>query len=66
MNLLYNDIPDTLSQLIRTAFIPKPGCKFIVSDYSAIEARVLAHIAGEKWRSKVEYSAVAEPPNLLE
>lgn len=53
MNLLYNDIPDTLSQLIRTAFIPKPGCKFIVSDYSAIEARVLAHIAGEKWRSKV-------------
>ena len=53
MNLPYNDIPDTLSQLIRTAFIPKPGCKFIVSDYSAIEARVLAHIAGEKWRSKV-------------
>lgn len=53
MNLLYSDIPDTLSQLIRTAFIPKPGCKFIVSDYSAIEARVLAHIAGEKWRSKV-------------
>ena len=53
MNLLYNDIPDTLSQLIRTAFIPKPGCKFIVSDYSAIEARVLANIAGEKWRSKV-------------
>lgn len=53
MNLLYNDILDTLSQLIRTAFIPKPGCKFIVSDYSAIEARVLAHIASEKWRSKV-------------
>lgn len=53
ISLLYNDIPDTLSQLIRTAFIPKPGCKFIVSDYSSIEARVLAHIAGEKWRSKV-------------
>lgn len=52
-NLPQNHIPDTLSQLIRTAFIPKPGCKFIVSDYSAIEARVLAHIAGEKWRSKV-------------
>ena len=52
-NLPQNHIPDTLSQLIRTAFIPKPGCKFIVSDYSAIEARVLTHIAGEKWRSKV-------------
>lgn len=53
LDILYDDIPDTLSQLIRTAFIPKPGYKFIVSDYSAIEARVLAYIAGEKWRMKV-------------
>ena len=44
---------DTLSQLIRTAFIPKAGCKFIVSDFSAIEARVLAWLAGEKWRLDV-------------
>lgn len=50
---LYDDIPDTLSQLIRTAFIPRPGYKFIVSDFSAIEARVLAYLAGETWRSKV-------------
>ena len=53
LNLLYDDIPDTLSQLIRTAFIPKPGYKFIVSDFSAIEARVLSYLAGETWRSKV-------------
>lgn len=50
--LLY-DIPDTLSQLIRTAFIPGQGSKFIVSDFSAIEARVLSHLAKESWRSKV-------------
>lgn len=53
MQLLYDDIPDTLSQLIRTAFVPRSGYKFIVSDFSAIEARVLAHLAGETWRSKV-------------
>ena len=53
MQLLYDDIPDALSQLIRTAFIAKDGYKFIVSDFSAIEARVLAFLAGETWRSKV-------------
>ena len=53
LELLYDDIPDTLSQLIRTAFIARPGYKFVVSDYSAIEARVLAYLAGESWRSKV-------------
>ena len=53
LQLLYDDIPDTLSQLIRTAFVPSPGYKFIVSDFSAIEARVLAYLAGETWRSKV-------------
>lgn len=53
LQLLYDDIPDTLSQLIRTAFVPRTGYKFIVSDFSAIEARVLAHLAGETWRSKV-------------
>lgn len=49
LNLLYDDIPDVLSQLIRTAFIPKPDHKFIVADFSAIEARVLAWYAGEAW-----------------
>ena len=53
MELLYDDIPDALSQLIRTAFVTRDGYKFIVSDFSAIEARVLAFLAGEKWRSKV-------------
>ena len=51
--LLYDDIPDTLSQLILTAFVPRPGMKFVVSDFSAIEARVLSCLAGEKWRSEV-------------
>ena len=53
LEMLYEDIPDTLSQLIRTAFIPKKGCKFIVADFSAIEARVLSWLAGENWRSEV-------------
>lgn len=50
---LYDDIPDTLSQLIRTAFIPEQGSRFYVADFSAIEARVIAHLAGESWREKV-------------
>ena len=49
LNILYDDIPDVLSQLIRTAFIPKKNHKFIVADFSAIEARVLAWYAGETW-----------------
>ena len=53
VEMLYEDVPDTLSQLIRTAFIPKDGCKFIVSDFSAIEARVIAWMAGESWRQEV-------------
>lgn len=53
MEMLYEDIPDTLSQLIRTAFIPQGNRKFIVADFSAIEARVLAWLAGERWRIQV-------------
>lgn len=53
LELFYDDIPDTLSQLIRTAFIPKPGYQFYVADFSAIEARVIAHLAGESWRADV-------------
>lgn len=53
MNILYDDVPDALSQLIRTAFIPKPGYKFCVADFSAIEARVIAFLAKENWRMKV-------------
>lgn len=53
MDMLYEDIPDTLSQLIRTAFIPQGNRKFIVADFSAIEARVLAWLAGERWRIQV-------------
>ena len=53
MNMLYDDVPDALSQLIRTAFIPKPGYKFCVADFSAIEARVIAFLAKENWRLDV-------------
>lgn len=53
VQMLYEDVPDTLSQLIRTAFVPKSGYKFIVADFSAIEARVLAWFAGEQWRQDV-------------
>ena len=53
MELLYDDIPDTLSQLIRTAFVPRARMKFVVADFSAIEARVLSYLAKESWRSEV-------------
>lgn len=53
LEMLYEDVPDTLSQLIRTAFVPRSGAKFIVSDFSAIEARVIAWMAGEDWRQDV-------------
>ena len=53
LSMLYEDIPDTLSQLIRTAFVPQDGRKFIVADFSAIEARVIAWFAVERWRLKV-------------
>ena len=53
LKMLYEDVPDTLSQLIRTAFIPRTGAKLIVSDFSAIEARVIAWLAGEQWRQDV-------------
>lgn len=53
VELLYEDVPDTLSQLIRTAFVPQGDRKFIVADFSAIEARVIAWFAGEEWRQKV-------------
>lgn len=53
LKMLYEDVPDTLSQLIRTAFVPQENRKFIVADFSAIEARVIAWLAGEKWRQDV-------------
>ena len=53
LELLYDNVPGVLSELIRTAFVPKPGYKYIVSDFSAIEARVLSFLAGEQWRMDV-------------
>lgn len=50
IDLLFDSVPGVLSELIRTAFVPKPGCRFIVADFSAIEARVLAWLSGENWR----------------
>ena len=49
LDMLYDSTSDVLSQLIRTSFVPRPGCRFVVADYSAIEARVLAWLAGEQW-----------------
>lgn len=53
VEMLYDSVPLVLSELIRTAFVPKPGCRFFVADFSAIEARVIAWIAGEQWRQDV-------------
>lgn len=53
LSILYDSVPNVLSELIRTAFVPRDGMKFIVSDFSAIEARVIAWLAGEKWREEV-------------
>ena len=53
LEMLFDSVPDVLSQLIRTAFVAKPGHTFLVSDYAAIEARVIAYLAGEKWRMEV-------------
>lgn len=52
LGMLYDSVPDVLSQLIRTAFIPKAGCSFYVADFSAVEARVIAWLSGEAWRQK--------------
>ncbi|AQU05383.1 hypothetical protein B1778_01200 [Dehalococcoides mccartyi] len=53
LEMLYDSVPEVLSELIRTAFVPKPDHKFIVADFSAIEARVIAWFAGERWRNEV-------------
>ena len=61
LDMLYDSVPGVLSELIRTAFIPRPGYKFVVSDFSAIEARVLYHLAGETWRAEVFHKSTSEP-----
>lgn len=53
LEMLYDSVPMVLSELIRTAFVPKPGCRFFVADFAAIEARVIAWLAGEQWRQEV-------------
>ena len=53
LTMLYDSVPNVLSELIRTAFVPKEGCKFVVADFSAVEARVLSWLAGEEWRTEV-------------
>ncbi|KAB2953739.1 hypothetical protein F9B85_03735 [Heliorestis acidaminivorans] len=53
LDMLYDSVPEVLSELIRTAFVPKEGCKFIVADFSSIEARVIAWLAKEPWRNEV-------------
>lgn len=53
LDLLYNSTPEVLSELVRTAFVPRPGCRFIVADFSAIEARVISWLSEEKWRLDV-------------
>ena len=53
LTMLYDSVPNVLSELIRTAFVPKEGCEFVVADFSAVEARVLSWLAGEEWRTEV-------------
>ena len=53
LSMYYDSVPGVLSELIRTSFVPRPGYKFVVADFSAIEARVLSYLAGEEWRSEV-------------
>ena len=59
LEMLYDSVPNVLSELIRTAIVPKKGCRFIVSDFSAIEARVLSWFAGEQWRLSLIH--ISEP-----